>query len=282
MYQKSQLLIVVGETDSGKTTQIPQFILLDALPQRKSIACTQPRRVDTVAQRVASEMDVKIGDEVGYRIRLEEVTSSKTILKYITDSSLLREAMDDHDLVEYDTIILDDAHERTLATDILMGHLRLLAVRRPELQVVIMSSTLDVESFQGYFKTARKFAILGRAHPVEVFYTYKPERDYLQVAIQTVIQIHLSEPEGDILLFLTAEEEFAEACHNIDGELHRMKIECTVPPLKLYPFHGRLPPEQQQGIFDAFPPRQSGGPKERKCIVATNIADTSLTIDGIV
>lgn len=183
--------------------------------------------MDTVAQRVASEMDVKIADEVGYRIRFEEVTSSKTILKYITNSSLLREAMDDHDLEQYDIIILDEAHERTLATEILMGHLRLLTVRRPELEVIIMSSTPDVKAFQSYFKTARQFAILGRAHPVEIFCTYKPVRDYLQEAIHTVIQIHLSEPEGDILLFLTGEKG---ACHNIDGELNRMMIECTVPP----------------------------------------------------
>lgn len=180
--------------------------------------------MDTVAQRVASEMDVKIGDEVGYRIRFEEVTSSKTILKYITNSSLLREAMDDHDLEQYDIIILDEAHERTLAS---MGHLRLLTVRRPELEVIIMSSTPDVKAFQSYFKTARQFAILGRAHPVEIFCTYKPVRDYLQAAIHTVIQIHLSEPEGDILLFLTGEKG---SCHNIDGELNRMMIECTVPP----------------------------------------------------
>lgn len=162
-----------------------------------------------------------------------------------------------------------------------MRHLKLLAVRRPELKV-IMSSTLDAKAFQIYFNTARQFAILERAHPVEIFYTPKPVRDYLEAAIRTVIQIHLSEPEGDILLFLTGEKEIAEACLNIDVVLHRMMIEGTVPTLKLCPFHGLSPPEQQQRIFDALPPRQPGGPKERKCIIATNIADTSLTIDGVV
>ena len=136
-YRKSQFQIVVGETGSGKTTQIPQFILLDALPQRKCIACTQPRRVATssVAQRVASEMDVKIGDEVGYRIRFEDVTSPKTVLKHMTDGSLLREAMSDHDLEQYGAIILDKVHERTIVTDVLMAHLKYLALRRPALKV---------------------------------------------------------------------------------------------------------------------------------------------------
>lgn len=232
-----------------------------------------------MAKRVASEMDVKIGDEVGYRIRFEDVTSPKTILKYMTDGSLLREAINCHDLDQYGTIILDEVHERTVATDVLMAHLKHLALRRPELKVIIMSATLDAKGFQMYFKNAPQLEILGRTHPVEIYYTPKPERDYLKAAILAVIQIHLNEPEGDILLFLTGEREITLACQNIDRELHQLIIDGTVPPLKLYPFHGRLPPEQQQRIFDASPP---DGPKERKCVVATNIAETSLTIDGIV
>lgn len=235
-----------------------------------------------MAKRVASEMDVKVGDEVGYRIRFEDVTSPRTILKYMTDGSLLREALNDHDLGQYGTIILDEVHERTVATDVLMAYLKYLASRRPELKVIIMSATLDAKVFQMYFKNAPLFGILGRTHPVEIYYTPKPERDYLKAAIQTAIQIHLIEPEGDILLFLTGEREITLACQNIDRELHQLNIEGTVPPLKLYPFHGRLPPEQQQRIFDASPPWQSDRPKERKCVVATNIAETSLTIDGIV
>ena len=133
MFQKTQILVFVGETGSGKTTQIPQFVLFDDLPQRegKMVACTQPRRVAamSVAQRVAQEMDVKLGEEVGYSIRFEDMTSSKTILKYMTDGMLLREAMNDHNLARYSTIILDEAHERTLATDILMGLLKEVAQR---------------------------------------------------------------------------------------------------------------------------------------------------------
>lgn len=160
----------------------------------------------SVAQRVASEMDVKIGNEVGYRIRFEDVTSSKTILEYMTDGCLLREALNDHNLVQYDTIFLDEVHERTIATDFLMAHLKCLASRRPELKVILMFATLDAENFQSYFENAPIVEILGRTHPVQTYYTSEPERDYLTAAIRTVFQIHLTEPEGDILLFLTGEK----------------------------------------------------------------------------
>ncbi|KAG9715736.1 P-loop containing nucleoside triphosphate hydrolase protein, partial [Aureobasidium melanogenum] len=155
MFQQTQILVFVGETGSGKTTQIPQFVLYDDLPhqQGKMVACTQPRRVAamSVAQRVAQEMDVTLGQEVGYSIRFEDMTSQNTILKYMTDGMLLREAMNDHNLSRYSTIILDEAHERTLATDILMGLLKEVAQRRPDLKIIIMSATLDAEKFQKYF-----------------------------------------------------------------------------------------------------------------------------------
>jgi pre-mRNA-splicing factor ATP-dependent RNA helicase DHX15/PRP43 len=211
MYQNSQILVFVGETGSGKTTQIPQFVLYDDLPQseRKLVACTQPRRVAamSVAQRVAQELDVKLGEEVGYSIRFEDMTSQKTILKYMTDGMLLREAMNDHDLKRYSTIILDEAHERTLATDVLMGLLKEVVIRRPDLKLVIMSATLDAQKFQRYFNDAPLLAVPGRTHPVEIFYTPEPERDYVEAALRTVLQIHATEAEGDILLFLTGEED---------------------------------------------------------------------------
>ena len=212
MYQKSQFLVLVGETGSGKTTQIPQFVLFDDQPQfqRKLVACTQPRRVAamSVAQRVADEMDVNLGDEVGYSIRFEDVTSQKTILKYMTDGMLLREAMNDNSLNRYSTIILDEAHERTLATDTLMGLLKEVAQRRPDLKIVIMSATLDAQKFQSYFNDAPLLAVPGRTHAVEVFYTPEPERDYVEASLRTVLQIHATEPEGDILLFLTGMRRF--------------------------------------------------------------------------
>lgn len=287
MYHNSQILVFVGETGSGKTTQIPQFVLFDELPHLhgKIVACTQPRRVAamSVARRVADEMDVNLGDEVGYSIRFEDVTSQKTILKYMTDGMLLREAMNDNDLQRYSTIILDEAHERTLATDILMGLLKGVAARRPDLKIIIMSATLDAQKFQIYFNNAPLLAVPGRTHPVEIFYTPEPERDYLEAAIRTVIQIHLSEPEGDILLFLTGEEEIEDACRKINLELDEGARTIDAGPLKVYPLYGTLPPAQQQKIFEPAPKsRISGGRPGRKVVVATNIAETSLTIDGIV
>ena len=287
MFQKSQILVFVGETGSGKTTQIPQYVLFDDLPhfQRKMVACTQPRRVAamSVAQRVANELDVTLGQEVGYSIRFEDVTSQKTILKYMTDGMLLREAMNDHNLTRYSVIILDEAHERTLATDILMGLLKEVALRRPDLKIVIMSATLDAQKFQKYFNQAPLLAVPGRTHPVEIFYTPEPERDYVEAALRTVLQIHATEPEGDILLFLTGEEEIEDACRKISLESDEMIREADAGPMKVYPLYGTLPPAQQQRIFEPAPPAaRKGGRPGRKCIVATNIAETSLTIDGIV
>lgn len=287
MYQKTQILVFVGETGSGKTTQIPQFVLYDDLPQSqgKMVACTQPRRVAamSVAQRVAQELDVKLGEEVGYSIRFEDMTGPKTILKYMTDGMLLREAMNDHDLKRYSTIILDEAHERTLATDILMGLLKEVVKRRPDLKLIIMSATLDAQKFQKYFLNAPLLAVPGRTHPVEIFYTPEPERDYVEAALRTVLQIHATEPEGDILLFLTGEEEIEDACRKINMEADEMVREADAGPLKVYPLYGTLPPAQQQRIFDPAPaPYKPGGRPGRKCIVSTNIAETSLTIDGIV
>ncbi|KAI9893352.1 MAG: DEAH-box ATP-dependent RNA helicase prp43 [Vezdaea aestivalis] len=287
MYQESQILVFVGETGSGKTTQIPQFVLFDDLPHlnRKMVACTQPRRVAamSVAQRVANEMDVQLGEEVGYSIRFEDVTGPKTILKYMTDGMLLREAMHDHDLGRYSTIILDEAHERTLATDILMGMLKEVIQRRKDLKIIIMSATLEAKKFQKYFNNSPLLAVPGRTHPVEIFYTPEPETDYVEAAMRTVLQIHATEPEGDILLFLTGEEEIEDVCRKISLETDEMIRESDVGPLKVYPLYGTLPPQQQQKIFDPAPgPLRKGGKPGRKCIVSTNIAETSLTIDGIV
>ena len=287
MYQNSQILVLVGETGSGKTTQIPQFLLFDDLPhfQHQMVACTQPRRVAamSVAQRVANEMDVTLGEEVGYSIRFEDVTSQKTILKYMTDGMLLREAMNDHNLSRYGVLILDEAHERTLATDILMGLLKEVALRRPDLKIIIMSATLDAQKFQKYFNHAPLLAVPGRTHPVEIFYTPEPERDYVEAALRTVLQIHATEPEGDILLFLTGEEEIEDAARKISLEADEMIREADAGPLKVYSLYGTLPPAQQQRIFEPAPPaRKPGGRPGRKCIVSTNIAETSLTIDGIV
>lgn len=287
IYQKSQILVFVGETGSGKTTQIPQMVLFDDLPNLNGmmVACTQPRRVAamSVAQRVAAEMDVELGQEVGYSIRFEDKTSPNTILKYMTDGMLLREAMNDHDLKRYSTIILDEAHERTLATDVLMGLLKGVVQRRPDLKLIVMSATLDAQKFQKYFNNAPFLPVPGRTHPVEIFYTPEPERDYVEAALRTVLQIHATEPEGDILLFLTGEEEIEDACRKIKLESDELIREAGAGPMVVQPLYGTLNPAQQQKIFDKAPePFRKGGRPGRKCVVATNIAETSLTIDGIV
>ncbi|KAI1471159.1 P-loop containing nucleoside triphosphate hydrolase protein [Daldinia caldariorum] len=287
LYHKSQILVFVGETGSGKTTQIPQYVVYDELPHlnRKMVACTQPRRVAamSVAQRVADELDVTLGEEVGYSIRFEDKTSSKTMLKYMTDGMLLREAMHDHDMSRYSCIILDEAHERTLATDILMALLKQVTRRRPDLKLIVMSATLDAQKFQRYFYDAPLLAVPGRTFPVEIFYTPEPEKDYVEGAIRTVLQIHAGEDEGDILLFLTGEEEIEDTCRKISLEVDELVRETDCGPMSVYPLYGTLPPHQQQKIFDpAPPPLRKGGRPGRKCIVSTNIAETSLTIDGIV
>lgn len=293
LYHKTQILVFVGETGSGKTTQIPQYVLYDEMPHQtgKLIACTQPRRVAamSVAQRVANELDVELGQEVGYSIRFENRTGPKTLLKYMTDGQLLREAMHDPNMNRYSCIILDEAHERTLATDILMALLKEIAHRRNDLKIIVMSATLDAQKFQSYFSLRKEdppaplLAVPGRTHPVEIFYTPEPERDYVEAAVRTVLQIHAVEPEGDILLFLTGEEEIEDACRRISLEVDDMVRESDAGPLAIYPLYGTLPPHQQQKIFDKAPePFRKGGRPGRKCIVATNIAETSLTIDGIV
>jgi pre-mRNA-splicing factor ATP-dependent RNA helicase DHX15/PRP43 len=259
----------------------------------------------SVAKRVADEMDgactitvvllashfllVSLGKQVGYSIRFEDMTEpGTTFLKYMTDGMLLREAMHDPDLERYSTIILDEAHERTLATDILMGLLKSLVKRRKDLKIIVMSATLDALKFQKYFtidEPAPLFKVPGRTHPVEIFYTQEPEPDYVEAAIRTVLMIHRAEDPGDVLLFLTGEEEIEDACRKIKVEADDLAANDpdTVGPLSCIPLYSSLPPNQQQRIFDPAPlPRVPDGPPGRKIIVSTNVAETSLTIDGIV
>lgn len=284
MTAKNQCIVLVGETGSGKTTQIPQWCLdLVLLGRRKHVCCTQPRRVAamSVAQRVADEMDVVLGQEVGYSIRFEDCSSSRTAMKYMTDGMLLREAMTDPLLDRYGVILLDEAHERTLSTDILLGLIKEVIKQRPDLKVIIMSATLDAGKFQSYFDDAPLLTIPGRTHPVEIFYTPEPERDYLEAAIRTVVQIHLCEDvEGDLLLFLTGQEEIDEACKRIKREIDNLGPD--VGEMKIIPLYSTLPPNLQQRIFEAAPSKKPNGGIGRKVVVSTNIAETSLTIDGVV
>ncbi|XP_060862104.1 putative pre-mRNA-splicing factor ATP-dependent RNA helicase PRP1 isoform X1 [Metopolophium dirhodum] len=284
LLKNNQCIVLVGETGSGKTTQIPQWCVeYSSVCGRKGVACTQPRRVAamSVAQRVSEEMDVCLGSEVGYSIRFEDCSSSRTLLKYMTDGMLLREGMSDPMLETYQVILLDEAHERTLATDILMGVLKEVIKQRKDLKLVIMSATLDAGKFQQYFDNAPLMNVPGRTFPVEIFYTPEPERDYLEAAIRTVIQIHMCEEvAGDILLFLTGQEEIEEACKRIKKEIDNLGPD--VGELKCIPLYSTLPPNLQQRIFEAAPPNKANGAIGRKVVVSTNIAETSLTIDGVV
>lgn len=294
VYEKNQIVVMEGQTGSGKTTQIPQFVCFNDLPKLKGrmVACTQPRRVAamSVAKRVADEMDVQLGKEVGYSIRFEDMTEpGTTMLKYMTDGMLLREAMNDPKLERYSTIILDEAHERTLATDILMGLLKDIAKNRPDLKIIVMSATLDIEKFAKYFGDGTESGkapvvrVSGRTFPVETFYTQEPETNYVEAAIRTVLMIHQAEDAGDVLLFLTGEEEIEDACRRITAEGDELRQNGLAGPLLVVPLYSSLPPQQQQRIFDPAPENKDPkGPPGRKVVVSTNIAETSLTIDGIV
>lgn len=269
------MLIVVGDTGSGKTTQMTQYLAEEGFANSGRIGCTQPRRVAamSVAKRVAEEVGCRVGQEVGYTIRFEDCTSPETRIKYMTDGMLLRECLIDPEMSQYSVVILDEAHERTISTDVLFGLLKRAAKRRPDLKLIITSATLDADKFATYFNNCPIFTIPGRTYPVEVLYTKDPESDYLDAALITVMQIHLSEPPGDILLFLTGQEEIDTASEIL---FERMKaLGNDVPELIVLPVYSALPSEMQSRIFDPAPPGS------RKVVIATNIAETSITIDGI-
>lgn len=271
----NQVLIVVGDTGSGKTTQMTQYLAEEGFADRGKIGCTQPRRVAavSVAKRVAEEVGCRVGQEVGYTIRFEDCTSPETKIKYMTDGMLQRECLVDPDVSNYSVIMLDEAHERTIATDVLFGLLKKALKRRPDLKLIVTSATLDAEKFSTYFFGCPIFTIPGRTYPVEILYTKEPEPDYLDAALITVMQIHLSEPTGDILVFLTGQEEIDTSCEIL---FERMKaLGPSVPELIILPVYSALPSEMQTRIFEPTP---AGS---RKVILATNIAETSITIDGI-
>ena len=258
-----QVVVVAGETGSGKTTQLPKIAYGLG---RTRIAHTQPRRIAarSVAQRIADECEVSLGAEVGYAVRFDDKTSSSTAIKLMTDGLLLAEINRDRNLNRYDTIIIDEAHERSLAIDFLLGYLKTLLPRRPDLKVIITSATIDVERFAAMFD-APVIEVSGRTFPVEVRYRPLAERDdgdYLSAIDDAVGELP---GNGDILVFLSGEREIRDATEYLNGRNYRST--------EVLPLYGRLSTHDQQKIFSDHP--------GRRIVLATNVAETSLTVPGI-
>lgn len=280
-----QVVVLVGETGSGKTTQLPQ-ILLDAgyhvqNGQIKSLACTQPHDLATTvaASRVGEELEVGVGTFVGQVLRFEDRSSPDTLLKFLTDEALLREVMMDSLLEKYSVIVVDEAHERSLATDLLLAILKLVIVRRPELKLVIMGASREVQTVQAFFEGAPLVAVPLRTSPVQCLYIEDVDRDYLKLAMRTILQIHQKEQEGDILLFVTTEDEADFICATLRKDALRLM---EFGEMVLYPLYPGLPQQQWQKAFDPAPaPRVMGGKPGRKVVVSTNIAESSVAIDNI-
>lgn len=274
--EEHQIMIVVGETGSGKTTQLTQYLAEAGFANNGVIGCTQPRRVAamSVAKRVSEEVGCQLGQEVGYLVRFDDMTSPATKIKYMTDGMLTREILTDPDLKRYSCIMLDEAHERTINTDVLFALLKKATKRRPDLKIIVTSATLDADKFSTYFNECPIFTIPGRTFPVEVLYSKDPESDYLDTALVTVMEIHITEEPGDILVFLTGQDEIDTAWEILN---ERMKaLGPSVPELCVLRMYAGLSTEEQNRVFDPAPPGS------RKVVIATNIAEASITVDGIV
>lgn len=279
--KKYKNLIIVGETGSGKTTQIPQYIL-ESIHIDGIIGITQPRRVAaiTIATRVSKEMNVKLGKEVGYSIRFEDVSDKNTKIKFMTDGVLLREIQYDPLLEKYSVIILDEIHERTLNTDILFGlQKRIQKERNNNLQIIAMSATIDPTKFSKYFFNAPVIYIPGRKYIVDIYYTKKEIYDTIDAIVRTTIQVHLRHPQdGDILVFLSGSEEIQITHTILETQLNTLCSQYgiyKIPPYYIIEIYSRLPSEKQ---LEVFTPTSF---TRRKIILATNIAETSITISGI-
>ncbi|XP_046397224.1 pre-mRNA-splicing factor ATP-dependent RNA helicase PRP16 [Ischnura elegans] len=272
--RENSVVIIVGETGSGKTTQLTQYLHEDGYSKFGMIGCTQPRRVAamSVAKRVSDEMGTALGEEVGYAIRFEDCTSEKTIIKYMTDGILLRESLREPDLDNYSAIIMDEAHERSLSTDVLFGLLREVVARRHDLKLIVTSATMDAGKFSAFFGNVPTFSIPGRTFPVEVLFARNPVEDYVDSAVKQALQIHLQPNQGDLLVFMPGQEDIEVTCEVLAERLGEID---NAPQLSVLPIYSQLPSDLQAKIFH----READG--LRKCVVATNIAETSLTVDGI-
>ena len=269
--RENPVVIVTGETGSGKTTQIPKMCIEAGRGLDGRIGCTQPRRVAavTVSQRIAEEMGEDLGRTVGYKIRFEDRTSPEGFIKIMTDGILLMEAQADPFLNEYDTILVDEAHERSLNIDFVLGILKNLLRRRKDLKVVITSATIDTEKFSAAFGGAPIIEVSGRLYPVEIRYE-PPEEDpeeitHVEAAVRAVDGILDEGERGDILVFMPTEQDIRETCDLLEGRGRR--------DVRILPMYARLPSQEQRQVFVPI--------RERKVVVATNVAETSITIPGI-
>ena len=268
---RHRVVIISGETGCGKSTQIPKMCLEAGRGISGLIGCTQPRRLAavTIAYRIAEELGEDLGRSVGYKIRFQDRTSPNGYIKIMTDGILLAETQGDRSLYDYDTIIIDEAHERSLNIDFLLGIMRRLLDDRPDLKLIITSATLDTEKFSRAFGRAPVIEVSGRLYPVEVEYR-PPEReeaedkDYVDQAVEAVDSIRREKPPGDILVFMPTEQDILETCRILSGRKY--------PLTAILPLFSRLPAGQQRMVYTVSGP---------KIVVATNVAETSLTIPGI-
>src|SRR5271163_166151 len=266
-----QVVIIAGETGSGKTTQIPKICLELGRGVAGQIGHTQPRRLAarTVAERIAEELGSPLGETVGYQVRFTDVSADDTLIKLMTDGILLNELARDRQLKRYDTLIIDEAHERSLNVDFILGYLRQLLPQRPDLKVIITSATIDPERFAAAFGGAPVVEVSGRTYPVEV--RYRPieggeDADQGQ-AISDAIDELSAEGPGDILVFLSGEREIRDTADLLAGR----------DRLEVLPLYSRLSAAEQHRVFE----RRQASAHTRRVVLATNVAETSLTVPGI-
>jgi ATP-dependent helicase HrpA len=283
---RNNIVIISGETGSGKTTQLPKMCLEAGRGLKKMIGCTQPRRIAaiTVAARVAEELGENFNGLVGHKIRFQDNTSKNTRIKFMTDGILLAETRSDHRLHAYDTLIIDEAHERSLNIDFILGYAKQLLTQRRDLKLIITSATIDTEKFAAHFNNAPIIEVSGRSYPVEVSYRpaeessdEKENNSYIDLTVQEVLTLYNNSKNGDILIFMPTERDIIETGEILNQELNqavsakkntRQKIDTLILPL-----FGRLRAADQSRVFKPF--------AGRKIVIATNIAETSLTVPGI-
>jgi ATP-dependent RNA helicase DDX35 len=298
-----QTLVIQGETGSGKSTQIPQYLMEHGWTRAsassvKMVGITQPRKVAacSLAARVAEEVDCDLGDVVGYNVRFDDKwTLGKTHIKFMTEGILIREMMSDPLLEKYSVIILDEAHERTVNTDILMGLLKRILIKKPDLKLIVSSATLEAETLMKFFDFKKKrssrsnyqdgeksrhsstiLCIEGRNHPIDIMYIKNPVPDYIKGCVDAVIAVHESERSGDVLVFLTGQDEVEEAVSKLLDYSKSLSSRSTdLKKMYVLPLHGSLPSRDQFKVFETFPR------SVRKVIVSTNISEASVTIPGI-